>query len=203
MNCNHLCLYCIGVYFRQTTLCPGFPSRYKEVGQNKLSHHSHSKLHFIAFSPHITLQFSHMCIQSCLIFCDPMDCSRPGSSAHGILQAGILEWQLFPSLGDLPDPGIKLTSLASPGVAGVDSLLLHHLGNPSSLVTKCSYQHLSQPLQPGGSAGKESTCNVGDLGPIPRLGRSPEKGKATHSTILAWRIPWTIWSMGLHRVGHD
>ena len=31
----------------------------------------------------------------------------------------------------------------------------------------------------------------------------PEKGKATHSSILAWRIPWTIKSMGSQRVGHD
>ena len=30
--------------------------------------------------------------QSCLTLCDPMDCSPPGSSAHGILQARILEW---------------------------------------------------------------------------------------------------------------
>ena len=30
-----------------------------------------------------------------------------------------------------------------------------------------------------------------------------EKGKATHSIILAWRIPWTVESMGLQRVGHD
>ena len=30
--------------------------------------------------------------QSCLILCDPMDCSLPGSSVHGILQARILEW---------------------------------------------------------------------------------------------------------------
>ena len=30
-----------------------------------------------------------------------------------------------------------------------------------------------------------------------------EKGKATHSSILAWKIPWTVWSMGLQRVGHD
>ena len=43
-----------------------------------------------------------------------------------------------------------------------------------------------------GSAGKESTCNVGDLGSIPELRRSLEKGKATHSIILAWRIPWTV-----------
>ena len=30
-----------------------------------------------------------------------------------------------------------------------------------------------------------------------------EKGKATHSSILAWRIPWTVLSMGLQRVEHD
>ena len=44
---------------------------------------------------------------------------------------------------------------------------------------------------PGGSAGKESTCNAGDLGLI--LGQEDplEKGKVTHSSILAWRIPWT------------
>ena len=30
--------------------------------------------------------------QSCLTLCDPMDCSPPGSSVHGILQARILEW---------------------------------------------------------------------------------------------------------------
>ena len=38
---------------------------------------------------------------------------------------------------------------------------------------------------PGGSAGKKSARNVGDLGSVPGLGRSPEKGKATHSSILA------------------
>ena len=40
---------------------------------------------------------------------------------------------------------------------------------------------------PDGSAGKESTCSVGDLGQEDPL----EKGMATHSSILAWRIPWT------------
>ena len=52
----------------------------------------------------------------------------------------------------------------------------------------------------GGSAGKESTCSVGDLGSIPGLGRSLEKGLATHSSILAWRIPWAIQSMGSQRI---
>ena len=91
---------------------------------------------------------------------------------------------------------------------------------------------LIQVSFPGGSAGKESACNAGDLGSIPGLGRFPgegigyplqysqaslvaqlvknlpamreiwvrslgwedplEKGKATHSSILAWRIPWTV-----------
>ena len=41
---------------------------------------------------------------------------------------------------------------------------------------------------PDGSAGKESACNAGDLGREDPL----EKGTATHSSILAWRIPWTV-----------
>ena len=36
-------------------------------------------------------------LQSCSILCDPMDCSPPGSSIHGILQARILEWVAMPS----------------------------------------------------------------------------------------------------------
>ena len=35
-------------------------------------------------------------LQSCLTLCDPMDCSPPGSSVHGILQARILEWVAMP-----------------------------------------------------------------------------------------------------------
>jgi len=36
-------------------------------------------------------------LQSCLTLCNPMDCSQPGSSVHGILQARILEWVAMPS----------------------------------------------------------------------------------------------------------
>ena len=42
------------------------------------------------------------------------------------------------------------------------------------------------------NAGKESACNVGDLGWIRGLGRPLEKGIATHSSILDWRMPWTV-----------
>ena len=34
--------------------------------------------------------------QSCLTLCDPVDCSLPGSSVHGIFQARILEWVVIP-----------------------------------------------------------------------------------------------------------
>ena len=44
---------------------------------------------------------------------------------------------------------------------------------------------------PGGSNGEKSTCNAGDLGSIPGWEDPLEKGAATHSSILAWRIPWT------------
>ena len=55
-----------------------------------------------------------------------------------------------------------------------NSVLLHILGFPC------------------GSASKESTCNAGDLCSILGWEDSLEKGKATHSSILAWRIPWTV-----------
>ena len=45
--------------------------------------------------------------RSCLTLCNPMDCSSPGSSVHGMLQARILEWVATPSSGDLADPGIQ------------------------------------------------------------------------------------------------
>ena len=45
---------------------------------------------------------------------------------------------------------------------------------------------------PGGSAGKESACNAGDLGSTPGWEDPLEKGKATCSSTLAWRIPWTV-----------
>jgi len=56
---------------------------------------------------------------------------------------------------------------------------------------------------PGGSDGKESTCDAGDLGSIPGLGRSPRGGMTTHSSILAWRITWTEEPGGFHGVAQS
>ena len=58
------------------------------------------------------------------------------------------------------------------------------------------------------SDGKESACNSGNT--VQSLGQEDplEKGIATHSSILAWRVPWTeeaggLQSKRLQRFGHD
>ena len=61
------------------------------------------------------LWFRCYLVKSCPTLCNPMDCSPLGSSVHGILQARILEWVPFPSLGDLSDPAIEPVS---PALAG-------------------------------------------------------------------------------------
>ena len=68
--------------------------------------------------------------------------------------------------GDLPDPGVELMSLAFPALAG---------GFFTSVPPGKPESHLYVSLT-GGSDGKESACNAGDLGLIPGLGRSPGEG---------------------------
>ena len=63
------------------------------------------------------LFFSTLCmhgksLQSCPILCNPMDCSLPGSSVHGIFQAEYWSGLPFPSPGDLPNPRVKPESPA-------------------------------------------------------------------------------------------
>ena len=56
--------------------------------------------------------------QSCLTLCDPMDCSPPGSSVHGILQARLLEWVAISSSRGSSQPGTETVSLIPPALAG-------------------------------------------------------------------------------------
>ena len=61
---------------------------------------------------------------------------------------------------------------------------------------------------PGGSVVKNPPTNAGDACMIPEWGRSPGEEMATHSSILAWKIPWTeesgrLQSIGWQRVGYD
>ena len=76
------------------------------------SNHRASKKCFFYSGP---LQNCCCCLvaKSCLIFCDPVDCSPPGSSVQGISHARILEWSPFSAPGDLPNPGIEPVSPAS------------------------------------------------------------------------------------------
>ena len=58
------------------------------------------------------------------------------------------------------------------------------------------------------SYGKESSCKAEDPGSIPGLEDPLEKGMATYSNILAWRIPWTeepgrLQSMGSQKIKHN
>ena len=57
-------------------------------------------------------------------------------------------------------------------------------------------------------SGKESTCSAGDSSSSPASGRFPGGGDDNHSSILAWKIPWTevpdrLQSIALQRAGHD
>ena len=53
---------------------------------------------------------------------------------------------------------------------------------------------------PGSSAGKESACNAGDWVWSLGWGNPLEKGKAPHSSIVAWRSPWTVQSQSWTRL---
>ena len=73
-------------------------------------------------------------LQSCLTLCDPVDCSPPGFSVRGILQARILEWVATPSSRDLLDPGVEP---ASPVLAGGFFFFFFFFFTPSATWEAC------------------------------------------------------------------
>ena len=110
-----------------------------------------------------------------------------------------------PSPEDLPDSGIKLKSLASPAR---EMWILYHCVTWKRILSSLTFDKRSQTQGfPGDSDGKESAMwetQVRSLGQEDLL----EKGTATHSSILAWRIPWTEepggpQSMVSQRAGYD
>ena len=105
--------------------------------------------------------------QSCLTLCDPMDCSPPGS-VHGILQARILEWVAisFSRGSSQPRDRTQVSRIAGRFFTGKD--VISSVQFSCSVVAILSFPH--------GSNSKKSACNAGDLGSIPRLGRSLGRG---------------------------
>ena len=142
--------------------------------------------------------------QLCPTLSDPTDCSPPGSSVHGIFQARVLEWVTFAFSRNPHNHSLK--ALFSPRI-------IQNIRGLCFFLHCCGWDLVVRMGFPGGSDGKESACNEGDWGSI-SLGRlrsweDPlEKGMATHSSILAWNIPWTeepggLQSMRSQRVRHN
>ena len=75
--------------------------------------------------------------QFCLILCDPMGCSLPGSSVHGFPRQEYYSGLPFPSPGDFPDPGIE------PGLLPRRQIL-HHLSHQGS---SCKYLYKRESKQ--------------------------------------------------------
>ena len=91
--------------------------------------------------------------QLCPTLCHPMDCSPPGSSAHGGSPTPILEWLAMPSSGDLPNPeGIEPRSPA----LRADSLLFERSGKP--LVLAGGFFNIATPGKPNGNSIYYQCC---------------------------------------------
>ena len=75
--------------------------------------------------------------QSCLTLCDTMDCSPPGCSVHGILQARILEWVAISFSRGSSHPGIEPTFHAEPCIFCIGRWVIYQLsywGSPSNFM---------------------------------------------------------------------
>ena len=115
-----------------------------------------------------------------------------------------------PSPGDLPNPGIKPTCLMSPALAGKFFTTSATCGEGYG--TPLQYSCLENPMDGGAWRAAvhgvaTSRTRLSDF-PFTFHFHASEKEMATHSSVLAWRIPGTgepggLPSMGPHRVGHD
>ena len=153
----------------------------------------------------------HVCMLNCFdhvwIICNPTNCSLPGSSVHGMLQARILEWVTMPSSRGSSQPSDQtwISCIAA------DSLpLVPHGGEGDG--TPLQYSCLENPMNGGAwkaavhGVAKDQT-RLSDFTFTFHL-HALENEIAILSTVLAWRNPGTgepgrLPSMGTHRVGHD
>ena len=165
------------------------------------------------FWPHKGPEWKKVLVaQSCPTVCSPMDCSPPGSSVHGILQAGTLERAaIFLPPGGLPSPVIQP---GSPALLA-DSLPSEPPGKPSRWTCHLGHDTWFRwvALQNRGKFLKELKWEFSCLVQLSDFTftfhfHALEKEMATRSSILAWRIPGMgepggLPSMRSLRVGHD
>ena len=123
-------------------------------------------------------------LQLCLILCDPMDCSPPGSSDHGILQARILEWVAisFSRVSSWPRDWTHISYISSCTARQVLNHK-HHLGSPVGMWLSLSSKHACSLNH--GQEAKRAT------------GPREERKEGARSTISAktwdWQTSWQIY----------
>ena len=159
---------------------------------------SHWKPRMYGFGQKRILLFVCLLSLSCPTLCDPMDCKLLGSSVHGSFRARILDWVAISYLRRPSQPRDQ-TCISCVCCVGRwilwcystwEAPILHLILVKRSCLFVFSYCswgsqgkntevvcHPLLPGPPGGSDGKASACNAGDLGSIPGSGRSPGEGK--------------------------
>ena len=111
--------------------------------------------------------------------CDPMDCSSPGSSVHGIFQARILEWVAIPfsRRSSWPRDQTQVSGISCLGRRIPYHWVIWEANDihdkPKNIWAPTACQTPPRVGFPGGSVSKESAYNAGDPGLIPGSGRSP------------------------------
>ena len=119
--------------------------------------------------------------KACLTL-QPWDCSLPGSSVQGFPQQEYWSGLPFPSPGDLPRPGIKLDSPASPSLQA-DSLPLNHLGSPCWLVRHhLFYSPFSRYPKEGNMHASSISSTVAEY----HVGTLNSSDPLLHLVLLLW-----------------
>ena len=123
-----------------------------------------------------------------------MDYSPPGSSAHGIFQARILEW------GAIAFSKHYMTVLKP--VCFSKSHIYFPCASLESRISDFSYYLILQRVFPDSSVGKESACNAANLGSIPGLGRYPGEGNGNslQYSCLVNSVDKGVWQATVHGI---
>ena len=147
--------------------------------------------------------------QSSPSLCNPMDCSPPDSFVHGILQARILEWVAMSSSGGSSRPRDQTCVSCDSSTAG--GFFTAELQGKSTLtvLSKPNYfpkDHFWKSSYRGFQSEFSGECIQSGAFLLTQMVKNPPTmqesqvwslygegplKKGTHSTILAWRIPWT------------
>ena len=145
------------------------PGRLQSMGSQRAGHDWATSLCIVALQCYVGFCCTMKCLscvlcakslRSCPTLYDPVDYSPPGSSVHGILQAGILAWFAMPSSRELSNPGIEPVSLTSPVLArGFFSSCPAREGQLDVVVQPLSHVHLQHARPPCPSPSPEWACS--------------------------------------------